>query len=134
MTSLTQVIFSKFCSLWRLVDYLKMDILGLLKTYESNFLVKGYKIGLKIAKSQRRTHFRSRNNCVCNFWSWTIEHKRQLASSTTGIADNWFYETMKIFFVLAGNRTRDTKILFYKCNPSLYQVSYSGLLIIVSKF
>ena len=50
---------------------------------------------------QRRTHFRSRNNWVCNFWSWTIEHKRQWASSMAGIADNWFYETMKNFFILS---------------------------------
>ena len=42
---------------------------------------------------KRRTHFRSRNNWVCNFWSWTIEHKLQLATSTAGITDNWFYET-----------------------------------------
>ena len=42
-----------------------------------------------------RTHFRSQNNWVWNFWSWTIEHKRQLATSTASIADNWFYETTK---------------------------------------
>ena len=44
-------------------------------------------------RSKGRTHFRSQNNQVWNFWSWTIEHKRQLATSTASIADNWFYET-----------------------------------------
>ena len=31
-----------------------------------------------------RTHFRSRNNWVCNFWSWTIEYNVQLS-----ITYNW---------------------------------------------